>query len=30
MDPVNLEEYFANDNMFSFKMKLADALIDKI
>ncbi|CAI2372394.1 unnamed protein product [Moneuplotes crassus] len=26
----NLEDYLADDNMFSFKMKLADGLIDKI
>lgn len=26
----NLEDYFDNDNMFSFKMKLSDALIDKV
>ena len=27
---VNLEEYLVDDNMYSFKMKLADALIDTI
>ena len=30
MDVNNLEEYFEEDNMYTFKMKLADALIDKI
>lgn len=30
IDPGSLEGYFADDNMFSFKMKLADALIDAI
>ena len=30
IDPVNIESYFADDNMYSFKMKLADALIDTI
>ena len=30
IDPINLEGYFADDNMYSFKMKLADALIDTI
>ena len=30
IDTTNLEGYFADDNMYSFKMKLADALIDQI
>lgn len=30
VDVNNLDEYFEEDNMYSFKMKLADALIDKI
>lgn len=30
IDASNLEDYFTDDNMYSFKMKLADALIDKI